>query len=199
MIGNKSYELALHLDGRLGFCKSRANISRPGVNVTLNAANYRSQLGVVEVSSLSKRMICYPTLESAFASTWICARKTEWSQTAYAEAVRYAHDLGMDFTTVVLDVKVGSSLWLFAPMISDDLFSLRCPLPEDNYTVTGAVVQMLFHKAAANNAVSEIFNLASIPDADYGSFIPGPREGFNLSAYYAISNEGSDEVSKSAV
>lgn len=157
-----------------------------------------SQLGVVEVSSLSKRMICYPTADLADAQQHLCVHKRNWSQTAYAEAVRYAKHLGMDFSTVDLDVKVGSSWWLFKPDLTDGLLSIRCPLPEDNYTLAGATVFMLFYHDVGSDPALTLFNLVSLDDADFGSFIRNPRDGFNASAYYAISKEGSDEMWKTS-
>nr|UHA47118.1 hypothetical protein [Raphanus sativus cryptic virus 2] len=157
-----------------------------------------SQLGVVEVSSLSRRMICYPTADLADASSHLCENKRFWSQTAYAEAVRYAKYLGMSFSTVDLDIKVGSSWWLFKPDLTDGLLSLRCPLPEDNYTLAGATVYMLFYHDVGSDPAIDLFDVTALGTNDYGSFIRNPRDGFNATAYYAISSEGSDEMWKSS-
>lgn len=157
-----------------------------------------SQLGVVEVSSLPRRMICYPTADLADASNHLVGNKRNWSQTAYAEAVRYAKYLGMSFSTVDLDIKVGSSWWLFKPDVTDGLLSIRCPLPEDNYTLAGATVFMLFYHDVGSDPAIDLFNIDSLGNDDYGSFIRNPRDGFNASSYYAISSEGTDEMWKSS-
>ena len=281
VVGNKSYELSLRMDGRLGFAMDRSNTANPGINLSLNRGNFHegtlrvltqvltelarlkqdlsdtdiqnrvnsvaliltygvetmaylklrainlfrpseaskffskpkvpdhfeiptplafaiSQLGVVEVSSLPKRMICYPTADLASAQTHFVGNKRNWSQTAYAEAVRYAKYLGMSFSTVDLDIKVGSAWWLFKPDVTDGLLTIRCPLPEDNYTLAGATVFMLFYHNVGSDAALELFNLTPLGTHDYGSFLRNPRDGFNASSYYAISSEGTDDMWKSS-
>lgn len=165
------------------FCK------RPKVPDTLEVpAPYAlaiSQLGIVEASSLVRSTTYAPTIPAGTTNFCLPPGIT-WSTATYLQAMEYGKKIGLNFKSIDLSVPLGSSWWLYRPDLTDDLFSLQCTLPEDNYTEATAVLYSLFCTNSTGGHLNEIFDLSPITAHDYGAMIRNPHTDISVSSYFAI-------------
>lgn len=152
-----------------------------------------SQLGVFPVSSVEKEMIYLPTLSDADAASYLMMDPAHpWSTTKYSQALELAKKIGLRFETVDLSVKLGSSWWLLRVTKEEDIVTLQCNLPEDNFTEATAVLRSLYLYPAESAASNQIFNLAPLGTHDYGAMIRNPHEDIAMSTYYGIANQDAE-------
>ncbi|DAZ87296.1 TPA_asm: coat protein [Arceuthobium sichuanense virus 8] len=143
-------------------------------------------LGVVKVSSLTYSRSYVPTFTEEQSVNYGLLSGNPWSIAAYNEAVEFAKSVGMQFSTVDTQVRLGSSWWLLEPNEDDEIFTLRCRLPEDNYTEQTAVIALLFCNTTDGGFLNPICDLSSLPEADYGSLVRDPPYGVHMNAYFGI-------------
>eukprot|EP00262_Sarcandra_glabra_P003549 TRINITY_DN14287_c0_g3_i1.p1 TRINITY_DN14287_c0_g3~~TRINITY_DN14287_c0_g3_i1.p1 ORF type:complete len:344 (-),score=9.31 TRINITY_DN14287_c0_g3_i1:46-1077(-) len=174
------------------FCK------RPKVPDTLEVpAPYAlaiSQLGIVEASSMERIKRFVPTLTNEDRNYCLPAGII-WSTARYLQAVEYGKKIGISFKAIDLSVPLGSSWWLYRQDNTDDLFSLQCTLPEDNYTEATAILHTLFCSNGQGGLLNEIFDLSPIENHNYGAILRNPHVDINVSSYFAI-EEAPDTVWK---
>lgn len=145
-----------------------------------------NQVGIVNVSSLTKELILLPDASPTAAARYLLPTNVTWSRTNYVLAVEFAKKIGVEFSTVDLSVKLRSSWWLYRPVKDRDILTLQCPLPEDNFTESSAVLRTLFLRTDQNAEANEIFNLANIGNHDYGSMLRNPPDDVCVSTYFAV-------------
>ncbi|XP_062011188.1 uncharacterized protein LOC133727802 [Rosa rugosa] len=146
-----------------------------------------SGLGFVRITSLPFEQIICPTLSEVNATGLCLPSDQSWSFHRYSQAVEFAKGIGLKFSTVDLSVNLGSSWWLYRPVVDGGIFRLQCILPPDNYSKESAVVRTLFMSSSVDNiAGHEIFDLSSVENHDYGSMLRNPHEGINVSTYLAF-------------
>ncbi|KAI3897605.1 hypothetical protein MKW92_022148 [Papaver armeniacum] len=101
-------------------------------------------------------------------------------------AVNYARKLGMQFAVVDVTKKRGTAWWLLRPVYSEECFHLQCSLPETNFTDSMALTYTLFMPSEPANPPKEMFDLAPLGQATYGSMLRDPHTGINVSTFEAI-------------
>ncbi|KAK2985298.1 hypothetical protein RJ640_024294 [Escallonia rubra] len=99
---------------------------------------------------------------------------------------KYAKSLGLQFTTVDLNGKLGSSWWLYKQNVEEDFFSLNCIIPEDNYTPETAILHTLWCINEESGFHNEFVDLSPLGTHVYGSMLRNPHAGINLDTYFAI-------------
>lgn len=109
------------------------------------------------------------------------------------EAVEYARILGMQFTVVDVTKKRGTAWWLLRPVYSEEFFQLQCSLPETNFTDSMALTYTLFMPSEPANPTKEIFDLAPLGQATYGSMLRNPHTGINVSTFEAIELKAAED------
>ncbi|OIT06636.1 hypothetical protein A4A49_02124 [Nicotiana attenuata] len=144
------------------------------------------QLGVVEAR---KRTAFIPTLTKADGESTFLPASAKWNPCGYTQAVEFCKSIGLRFQSVDLSVKIGSSWWLFRPVLEGNYFELRCPLPEDNFTESGSVLHTLFLHDADDGPNNAIMDLSAIPDKNYGSMLRNPPQGISVNSFFAINDD----------
>ncbi|UFK61916.1 coat protein 2 [Silvergrass cryptic virus 1] len=146
-----------------------------------------SQLGAFEINSLAERKIAIPGLSDADAT----ARLLDGRFTAaeYAHATEFAKSLGIQFSAVDLDVKLGSAWWMFRATPVDEVFTLICPLPESNFTETNSLIYLMFCVNQDGSFGTQLFALGDYAATDYGSMLRNPHDGANVNAFFAFSDD----------
>ncbi|DAZ87289.1 TPA_asm: coat protein [Arceuthobium sichuanense virus 5] len=150
-----------------------------------------SQLGRFKSSGAVEEGYYSPTI-SVDAPTFLIMQGSFWSSSIYTQAMEFAKNLGLKFSTPDLGVKMGSSWWLYKPVQEQNHFRLSCLIPEENFTVTTAVLRTLFCSNGTGGVLSELFDLASLGAVDYGSMLRNPPAGVDQSTYNAIDEEPSE-------
>ncbi|KAK3041664.1 hypothetical protein RJ639_001474 [Escallonia herrerae] len=145
-----------------------------------------SHLGLFKVSSRTDDLKVGPTFSAADAANFGLPQGSKWSAPLYAQAVEYAKSLGLQFTTVDLNGKIGSSWWLYKQNVEEDFFSLDCIIPEDNYTPETAVLHTLWCINEESGFHNEFVDLSPLGTHVYGSMLRNPHAGINLDTYFAI-------------
>ena len=71
------------------------------------------------------------------------------------------------------------------------VFSLRCVLPESNYTDEDAIVHSMFCLDEQLRFGSELFRLydGGVAQGEYGSMLRNPQAGMNVNSFLAFSDE----------
>nr|QPL17794.1 coat protein [Pistacia cryptic virus] len=145
-----------------------------------------SQLGQIKASGLPTEEYFSPISSDTASANFCLPAGALWSPINYCRSVEYAKRIGIQFTTVDLSVKMGSTWWLYRPIQEQDVFALHCPLPEENFTRATACLHSLFCVNAAAGFFNPIFNLNALGDADYGTMLRTPPDRVDLSTYFAI-------------
>ncbi|KAK3034357.1 hypothetical protein RJ639_032255 [Escallonia herrerae] len=211
-LGNRELELSYKREHRLGIFFERSAMKptplylemqsigyRDGINRTLYGALLRSQRmkGYTEAADSEVRardvaaqltigctVVTYMKLPDA--ANFGLPQGSKWSAPLYAQAVEYAKSLGLQFTTVDLNGKLGSSWWLYKQNVEEDFFSLDCIIPEDNYTPETAVLHTLWCINEESGFDNEFVDLSPLGTHVYGSMLRNPHAGINLDTYFAI-------------
>ncbi|QED42877.1 ORF1 [Lomandra cryptic virus 1] len=145
-----------------------------------------SQLGLVKISSRTDNLKVMPTMPNADALRMGLDPGQRWSPTNYASAVEYAKSLGMQFDSVDLAQKVGSAWWLFRQDVTEDIFTLQCRIPENNYSESTAVLHSLWINTANGYVENNFVNLDPLGNHVYGTMLRCPHVGIALSTFLAI-------------
>ncbi|OMO82839.1 hypothetical protein COLO4_22802 [Corchorus olitorius] len=147
-----------------------------------------SHLGRVRTSGLPNQMLLTPSLPEDLSPTFGLAENEVWSPYAYARSVEYAKSIGMRFATVDLSVKLGSTWWLYRPVLEEGLFSLQCPIPGENFTNATAILASLFCVDANGGFLNPVFDTGILGADSYGTMLRlrHPRERIDLSTYWAF-------------
>ncbi|KAI3944093.1 hypothetical protein MKW92_037295 [Papaver armeniacum] len=143
------------------------------------------QLGAVNVDDLSEEYRYVPVCPESNHRFGLPTPRY-WDPNAYGEAVEYARKLGMQFAVVDVTKKRGTAWWLLCPVYSEECFQLQCSLPETNFTDSMALTYTLFMPSEPANPPKEMFDLAPLGQATYGSMLRDPHTGINVSTFEAI-------------
>jgi hypothetical protein len=156
-----------------------------------------SRLGAVEVRSLTRRMVAAPAVPADAAASFLLDPGRSFDVHAYARATAFARSLGVQFTPV--DVvggaapRAGTAWWLLRGSVDADagVFSLRCVLPESNYTDEDAIVHSMFCLDEQLRFGAELFRLddGGVAQGEYGSMLRNPHAGMNVNSFLAFSDE----------
>lgn len=151
-----------------------------------------SQLGQMKVSGLPDELYVTPMIPTDAGGNLCLPTGITWSAATYNRAVDFAKKIGLQFSTVDLGVKMGSSWWIYRSVEEDNLFQLSCPVPEENFTMQTAALRTLFCINAAGGLNNPIFNLDPLGNDTYGTMLRNPPHRVDVSTFYAV--EGSFET-----
>nr|CAH2618759.1 putative coat protein [Port Orford cedar deltapartitivirus]CAI5383893.1 putative coat protein [Port Orford cedar deltapartitivirus] len=146
------------------------------------------QLGLVKIASLTEELHLAPTVRTQ-PTRFMIEPGSSWSLSEHNEYVDYMKSLGMRFAQVNPKVKMGSTWWLYRQRQIDGILCLACPLPESNFTESGAVIHSMFFDNIEDPTGHEIADLSPIGNKFYGMMMRNPRCGIQLSSFRALCNE----------
>ena len=115
----RSINMALSPEGDRYIVKPKVQIP---LEVPLPFAIAISQLGAVEVNSMPQRMIAFPAISVAEAAHFMIPQNKCFKAVYYTQAVKFAKSLGIEFSSVDLDMKMGSAWWLLRGEITEEVF-----------------------------------------------------------------------------
>jgi len=145
-----------------------------------------TQLGQIKLSELPEEIYLSPTIPADAAVNFCLPEDDVWKPVEYAKAVANAKILGLQFSDVDLESKLGSSWWLYRPVQEDDEFRLECPYPEENFTLNTTILAALFCNNNDDGFLNPIIDLDAIGTAVFCSLLRYPPEDISLNVYYAI-------------
>jgi hypothetical protein len=146
-------------------------------------------LGAIEIVSLPKRTVAFPTMSTAEAGRFFLPANTRFRAAEYGQAVEYCKSIGMQFAPVDLSMKCGSAWWLLHGEAVDEAFQLTLPLPESNFTEQDALMHLMFCATANNSFGNSLFTLGELNVGDHGYLLRNPHDDANVNAYFAYSDE----------
>lgn len=154
------------------------------------------QLGTVNISNLT-HLARYVPVVPPTGHQYGLPNNQVWDPKAYAQAVEYATKVGLHFNVVDLNLKTGTAWWLLRQHFSEDMFELKLPFPEVNYTSVMAVTHSLFlltdhEDLDPSNA---IFDLTPCGESDYGYILRDPNPGINVTTFVTIDENARQIVS----
>lgn len=142
--------------------------------------------GRFKASGLPSEVYYTPTVDADLVNFGCTDAAHPWSPINYSRAVSNASKLGLQFSTADLTVKMGSSWWLYRSVNVNNNIRLECPLPEENFTESTAVVACLFCADEAGNPHNPIINNADIGNQIFGSMARNLPAEYAVNCYYAI-------------
>jgi hypothetical protein len=145
-----------------------------------------SQLGAVEINSMPRRTIAVPAISVVEAAHFMIPRDQRFKAADYAHAVKFAKSLGIDFSTVDLNMKAGSAWWLLRGEITEEVFQLSLPLPESNFTEDDAILHSMFCMNPDRSFGTTLFSLGELNAGTYGSILRNPHKGMNANSFFAL-------------
>jgi len=148
-----------------------------------------SQLGAIKISGLPEELYLSPTVPADSDTKFGCSNLIVWSPVVYSKYVLQAKKLGLQFSTVDLEVKLGSSWWLFRPSDDNQSFALQAPYPEENFTVNTAILASLFCNTDTRGFNNPIIDLAPLGTQTFGTFLRKPVADLSVNSFYAITEE----------
>lgn len=152
-----------------------------------------SRLGAVEVRDLTRRMVAVPAIPADSAASWLLEPGRAWDLDAYARATAFARSLGVQFATVDVvegpKAGTGTAWWLLRGAVNGGRFSMRCVLPESNYTEEDALLHSMFCLDEQLELGASLFQLDGVAQGDYGSVLRNPHAGINVNTFLALSDE----------
>jgi hypothetical protein len=80
-----------------------------------------------------------------------------------SELVKFAKkSLGIEFSTVDLDMKMGSSWWMLRGEITEEVFYLSLLLPESNFSEGNAILHSMFRLNTDRSFATTLFILGDL-------------------------------------
>lgn len=103
----------------------------------------------------------------------------------------YEEMLIREFATVdvVEGPKAGTAWWLLRGAVNGGRFSMRCVLPESNYTEEDALLLSMFCLDEQLELGASLVQLDGVAQGDYGSMLRNPHAGINVNTFLALSDE----------
>ncbi|OIT18836.1 hypothetical protein A4A49_57134, partial [Nicotiana attenuata] len=144
-----------------------------------------SNTNVMKVSSLSSRKVFVPSADTEDAKRLLLPVNQAWDPPSYSQAVEYAKSLGMEFAAPDLDVKLGSAWWLHTVRATNTFQAIECPLPEDNFTESTAVLFSLFCTRRGANFGAHLFAMDQVGEDRWTDFIVNPPAAVNVTSFFA--------------
>jgi hypothetical protein len=179
----RSVNFALSPEGDRYNVKPKVSLA---LEVPLPFAIAISQLGAVEINSMPRRTIAVPAISVVEAAHFMIPRDQRFKAADYAHAVKFAKSLGIDFSTVDLNMKAGSAWWLLRGEITEEVFQLSLPLPESNFTEDDAILHSMFCMNPDRSFGTTLFSLGELNAGTYGSILRNPHKGMNANSFFAL-------------
>jgi hypothetical protein len=145
-----------------------------------------SQLGAVEINSMPERTIALPAISVAEAAHFMIPQNQCFKAFDYAQAVKFAKSLGIEFSTVDLNMKTGSAWWLLRGEITEEVFYLSLPLPESNFNEDNAILHSMFCLNPDRSFGTTLFTLGELDAGTYGYILRNPHKGMNANSFFAL-------------
>ncbi|CAL1395757.1 unnamed protein product [Linum trigynum] len=145
-----------------------------------------SQLGMLNVTSLTREVRLTPDVDAADAGSYLLPSGATWCPAAYGQACEFAEKIGLLLGPVDLSQKIGSSWWVYKVRVEEDIMTLQCPIPEDNFSVESALVRSLFLRTDGSEGDNWIFEVESFSLDDYGSMLRNPPEDIAITTFFAV-------------
>jgi hypothetical protein len=152
------------------------------------------QLGAVNIANLDREARYVPVLPDTGHAFGVPTGYS-WNPNKYAQAVDYARKIGLHFNVVDLKQKSGTAWWLLRQHYEEEIFELKLPFPEVNFTSAMAVTHTLFLRGHEDNPSNGIFNLTPCGNDDYGYILRDPHFGINVSTFETIDDSAKEIVS----
>lgn len=186
--------ITIELPGRY----NQQNLKRPKVVTDLPViapfAFAIQQLGAVNIANLQSEARYVPVLP-AEGHRFGIPNARRWNPNAYAQAVDYARSLGLHFNVVDLKKKSGTAWWLLRQHYEDNIFELKLPFPEVNFTSSMALTYTLFLNSQVEDPTNQLFDLTPCGNSDYGYILRDPHQGINVTTFETIDDSAKEIVS----
>lgn len=143
------------------------------------------QLGAVNIANLLTEARYVPVFPTAGHTYGVPTGHT-WNPNQYAQAVEYARKIGLHFSIVDTKQKSGTAWWLLRQVYAEEVFELKLPFPEVNYTSSMALTHALFLHGSEPDPSNTIFDLTPCGTADYGYILRDPHLGINVTVFETV-------------